>query len=565
MTKFNGLIQHSFALRLVDGHQPFDGRSTHETLAERFSAFSGDGRRFRVVPLNQVGGQGENHPAAMHTLLGRSGLTTVRTIPVTEFDGLPAALSWAGPGEGVADVEGRGSERSARPRMVFAEFEEEYGRTSRNDFVVRTDGVDEPCEQVARALLEAVAFRRSQLFGLAIANRFVNVMLPCATLTPGDGSDNAGKKLLLLALVSMMRDGSDRRVFRRMYSLTLYALPVEPGAELSARTMGRREIQSLVNGGWGLSEAIPQELVPRYEFSGSLRDYVESLARPGAKVLLDLARAEADGELSFRMVTEMIAYAVALGMAQGSRGRARGATRRRIGDDVITTLGTARVSAALLVDPKLEPRHIETPIDWRDPPGSLRGLMRTLASDTRMPNPWTRKTRREYQLDRPFVDSSNHAVAILPASRCLLMTYLRKEERVDPVPLLSLVAGATFMTVGAATAIGMLRSIDRDLERLEHEDPRKIAEIDGEVATDLHEIYDLDISNETYRNLYRRLRRRLGITRDFKTLQDKMQTLYSATSTFHDAREQRQIAWLTAAIVVLSVLILIGTIVVAFK
>jgi uncharacterized Rmd1/YagE family protein len=96
---------------------------------------------------------------------------------------------------------------------------------------------------------------------------------------------------------------------------------------------------------------------------------------------------------------------------------------------------------------------------------------------------------------------------------------------------------------------------------LEHEDPRKIAEIDGEVATDLHEIYDLDISNETYRSLYRRLRQRLGITRDYKILQDKMQTLYRATSTFHDAREQKQLAWLTAAIVVLSVLILIGTIV----
>jgi hypothetical protein len=123
----------------------------------------------------------------------------------------------------------------------------------------------------------------------------------------------------------------------------------------------------------------------------------------------------------------------------------------------------------------------------------------------------------------------------------------------------------THMTIGAATAIGALRSIDRDLEGLETEDPGKIANIDGEIATDLREIYDLDITSEEYRSLYRLLRKRLGITKDYKALQDKMATLYRATSTRHEVKAQKHLKQLTVAIVVLSVLILLAGIVAAAK
>jgi hypothetical protein len=251
-------------------------------------------------------------------------------------------------------------------------------------------------------------------------------------------------------------------------------------------------------------------------------------------------------------------------MTQGSEGEASKANKHRVGDDVVTSLGTARVSAAVLVDPELTRDTIKVPIVDRNPPGSLDDLMSTLASETRAPR-WTTTTRRRYQLDRPFVDEADYAIGLVPSNRCLLVANVDGAERSGPEPLLSRVAAVTYMTLGAATAIGTMRSIDRDLERLEREDPRRIAEIDAEIATDLHEIYDLDIARETYRQLYRRLRDRLGITRDYKTLQDKMQTLYRATSTFHDDREQKQLAWLTAAIVALSLLILIGTIVAASK
>jgi hypothetical protein len=106
-----------------------------------------------------------------------------------------------------------------------------------------------------------------------------------------------------------------------------------------------------------------------------------------------------------------------------------------------------------------------------------------------------------------------------------------------------------------------MRAIDRKVEALEAADPTEVAEIDQEIAADLDEIYDLDITREAYREIYRRLRSRLGIKRDYKILRDEMQTLYRATSTFHEHKAERQLALLTAAIVVLSVFILLGTVV----
>jgi hypothetical protein len=328
--------------------------------------------------------------------------------------------------------------------------------------------------------------------------------------------------------------------------------------------MTTAEVMSNVNAGWALADTISEAAVPQYSVPDSepLRGYLTRLSATGAQALQDPLGSSAG--LSLRQVTEIVAFGIAMRMTQGSSGEATGANTRRVGDDVVTSLGTARVSAAILVDPELEPDAIKVPIVCRNPPGSLSSLMNTLAPEIRAPA-WTTTTRRRYQLDRPFVDGDDYAIGLVPSNRCLLVANLTEAARSSRESLLLRVAAVTYMTLSAATAIGTMRSIDRELERVERDDPRKIAEIDAEIATDLHEIYDLDIARETYRQLYSRLRDRLGITKDYETLQDKMQTLYRATSTFHDDREQKQLTWLTAAIVALSLLILIGTIVAASK
>jgi hypothetical protein len=573
---FPGLIQHSFALRMGDAHHPFDGSSVRECIAERFELRTATGKEFRVKPLRNISDSDRDNWAARHSPLVQAEMTTVRSRALTLLDEegrsggeddrqWPAALAWA------RGEQANGHCRTAaRPRMRFAEFDQRYERVSENDFLVEASkaGGDESQRcRVARALLESIAFRRSQLFGLAVANRFVNVMLPSATLEyqaekgPGkEGTDEADRDLILQPLVSLTRDGGERRMFRKTYSLTFFLIPVRDAWR--QREISKCEIESIVNAGWSLSDSAPEKEVSSYVMSWPLGDYLTDLSRPEMQALLEVG--EDRRPLSLRQTVEIVAFGIALRMTQGSSGEALSTTKCRIGDDVVTSLGTARVSAAVLVDPNLEVADIKTPIKRREPPGSLKELMSTLACETREPSPWTSKTRRQYTLDRPFVDGPDYAVGVIPRNRCLVVTNVARDEG-SQESLLSQVAAVTYMTIGAATAIGTMRTIGHELERMERKDPVMIAEIDGEIATDLNEIYDLDITRESYRHLYRRLRRQLGIARDYKTLQGKMEALYRETSTIHDDREQKQLAVLTAAIVILSVLILIGTVVIAAK
>jgi hypothetical protein len=220
------------------------------------------------------------------------------------------------------------------------------------------------------------------------------------------------------------------------------------------------------------------------------------------------------------------------------------------------------MSSVLVVDNTLTRQALKYPATGAGPPGKLGTLMGTLAGETCIPRScsWTPAQRRKYRLDRPFYDWDSYAVGVLPTNPCMVTTSsgCAQEGRFDSGLIQA--GNAAYMTIGAATAIGTLRAIDRDLERMEGAEPTKIAEIEGEIAVDLHEIYDLDITHEGYRHLYRLLRDRLGITRDYKTLQGKMQALDSETTTRHEVKAQAQLAWLTVAIVALTVLLLIVTI-----
>jgi hypothetical protein len=181
-------------------------------------------------------------------------------------------------------------------------------------------------------------------------------------------------------------------------------------------------------------------------------------------------------------------------------------------------------------------------------------LMAKISRATRPPK---KDGYRKYDLDRAFVDDATYVFGVVPARRCLVVSCAAEAQHGWYQSGLMQAGSLTHMTVGAATAIGTLRAIDRDLEALEAADPSKIAEIDGEIATDLREVYDLDITSEEYRSLYRRLCKHLGITRDYKALQDKMATLYRSTSTRHEVKSHRQLNVLTAAIVGLSILLLV--------
>jgi hypothetical protein len=570
-----GLVQHSFALQICDPHRRMAGSSNLEAIAERFEA--GGSPEFRVESLHRrpdEGGESDAH--VRHSPLMRADLATVVGHPVQALsrqwadpggcDESARALSWATRAQSGQYFGAPG--RDPQPSMIFAERGTDPRSGSCNEFLVGECQKDDSgrvlaveAAQVSRLLLESLAFRRSQLFGLEIADRFVNVALPHALLRPtaertaraGGGTKKTGR-LALQPVVTLLRDGNDRTQFRRTFTLTVFLLPIADRT-WDQRRMPRGEIEAIVNAGWGLADALPASALTQFELCGPFRRYLENLGIAEVSKLLE----EEPGKYSLRQAVEIAAYTVSLRLVQGASGRAQEQVKRKIGDEVLMALGSARVSAATLIDPELNESAVASTSRHADLPGSLGPLMATIATDTRKPEqPWPDRVKRKYRLDRPFVDSSDYAVGLLPRNRSLIVVNTESSAH-STEKRLNRIGAFAYMAIGAATAIGTLRAIDRELELMEGKNPGGIAAIDGEIATDLHEIYDLDITRETYRHLYRRLRNRLGITADYKTLQDKMGALYRANVTVHEERSARLLAWLTGLIVALSLVIVVVT------
>lgn len=541
----NGLVQHSFALQLAEKRRGFFDWENAARVAERFDCKIPSGKVFHAWEVGEVASL-EGNSRAGHSFLAQHGMTTLRAPePIFVRPGaprLPEAFRWA-------DRSSAG-EKYEEPSLIFADEYDRESFPSLNDFLVADQALPSRREPISQLLLELMAHKRSRLFGFRLANRFVNVLLPHALLCP----DGNGKEAtwFMQPLVSFVRGGRDRGRLRETYCLTFFLVPIE--GELEERQVGTSDIVDVVNAGWGFAAA-PAAQSRKFGTSGDLFDYLSAVAS------WDLAGPDrAYAGFTLREIIERVAFGVGLTLAQGQTGRVDPVTARLIGNDALMSLGSARVSSVVMVDPDLNPRKVKKSVRAQPFPRSLLRLMKALSDPIRSPARGDIDSRKN-RLDRPLVDDDVYATAVLPTKRCLVMLSCDGEQYGVRESALMQAGSIAYMTIGAATAIGTLRAIDRRLEQLGGADPRGIAEIDREIAADLGEIYDLDITRESYREIYRRLRRRLGITRDYEILQDKMQTLYRATSTLHERRSEWLLIWLTAAIVGLSVLILIVTVI----
>jgi hypothetical protein len=493
---------------------------------------------------------------AEHSPLVKSGHTTVHPLPIS-FSGadgglsdpeLPPAFGWARTGTGSPDPLQDG------PTFIFGRVSSETGKGEYNDYLVERSGYRREAQAISWSLLQILAHKRSRLLGLTLANRIVSVMLPHAILTPAEGSRSSAvrsgsdQSWFVQPLLSFIRDGQVKTEFRDSYSLTLLLVPITAHG-YRERTMTDEEIDWAVNAGWGLAAVPTREKPSRFQARGPLLDYLPRLVAP-----LDpttLLRSPEDGPLTLRQGTEVLAFCLALRLAQRSAVRTTEQIRR-VGDDVVTSLGSARVSSVLVVDDELTVKGIRNEDDA--PLKRHRDLMAKIARETRPPS---EDGYGKFGLDRPFVDDSTYVAGVVPTRRCIVVSCAKEAQHGWYQSGLMQAGSLTHMTIGAATAIGTLCAIDRDLEGLAAEDPSKIADIDGEIAINLREIYDLDITSEAYRRLYRLLRKRLGIVRDYQALEEKMKALYRATSTRHEIKAQRQLYSLTVVIGVLTLLIVV--------
>src|SRR5262249_1058086 len=177
---------------------------------------------------------------------------------------LPLALSWAKPKTSST------SDLYEDPNLIFADGVDDDRHLSVNDFLVRQrNGAPEEWES-SRFLLVLMAHKRARLFGFALANRIVTIMLPHAILEPvSSGSSTppeAPGSWLAQPSISFIRGGAGNGRFRRMYALTLFLLPVKPlGCSWAARLVTSAEIKAIVNPGWGFAAAPSPDRVARFE------------------------------------------------------------------------------------------------------------------------------------------------------------------------------------------------------------------------------------------------------------------------------------------------------------
>ncbi len=594
---FHGVIQHSFALQLpharefreTSGWLPRRGRQAkssasfsarqrkyHERAHKRLLSLFEDptgGFEFRVpAELADTGlDASENSRPGAYSWLLREQNARLDPQPLALLPDaggavrLPRPLTWA-----EANVNSlSGNPVSTWEGFIFAQrgpsgWTTGPERPIANDLLLEEPGAFAAgdAQDVSRALFQLWAHWRSRLFGVSLANRFFNVFLPHAFLSLDALADHedagavarspgAEGSFLLQPFVSLVRE-PDRSRCRRTSTFTVLLIPIRgraDGARVEQREMSLREIEASVRGVWGLAADRLGANRRQFVLDGPLRRYcanVEDELPPGP--------------LSVRQWTESIMYCT-------SRMRRDRLRRRRhfrnvpddeeLGDKVLTSLASSRVSAMTVVDPRLERKEVRR---WHEInpqfeetrmlPGALPDLVRAVSGRIYIGQGSC------YRLDRPFLDRDSYAEVAVPVARSLITTTTRdSQERYEGSGLLqSVISG--YMVLGAATAQSLIRSSYHEIEA--HSDPKQFGEISKEFTRDFHEIYDLDIVWESYKRTYRAILEQFEIMHDYDALHRKLDMLFDTTvAEFTEWQHTRLwfVTWLLVLVAVATIVV----------
>jgi hypothetical protein len=560
--EFHGLIQHSFALRVPSELRPIYTRKgvaePERLLRTIFDAgeFTLGTAEMDVVDL-AVGlspddrGVGRLDGAWRYSLLAKHGLTNVAPLrfpfaEAGEEDELAALgrgpLSWAWDGSGSA---------CAKPWEGFVfSGQDRRPYKLRNDFLIQgpeSTNLDGP--RISRFLTQFLAHKRSHLFGLALGRSTFNVLAPYALL------HREGESWLAQPMISLFQLYA-RRAFRPTFSFSMFLLPVETDgtpSSLSARKMGVEEIPKVVKGQWSLATA-HDDPTRRQTFTvkGPFVRYLDQAAGPSLTTLgLKLDKRELTGEHSLREFTEAALFSLATLMTGKSGTALKDRAQKLLGDRIVTSLSASRVSSVAVVDPAVPGRQVAT--------------LNALATKIATPLLSNYAAVHKYRLDETLFDRVGYASAVLPEDRCVITVGSEAVQEGLKTSLLTEAGWTAFQVIAAATATGLIRSIFREITISERAGPDRIADIEGEAMVELHETYDIEITVESYRRHYCSLRKHLWIDKEYEDLSDKLQALHRETSTRSEGRSERRLAILTWAIVVLSALILVGTLALIFK
>jgi hypothetical protein len=548
---------------------------------------SSGGGGFRPMSVSEMGG---NETSKNHSLIVGSEYADIvgQVLPFLgsreSKDSYPWPLPflWVNPGY----VKHSGDGALDWDRCIPAE-KDASGNVRPNDYLVMEgDSSSEPPRDsdpvaVSWLLCQLLAHRRSRLFGWSLERRIFNVLLPHALLHPSSAAcrdDESSRDAWIVQPSLSLFLTNKGRGFRSIFSLTLFVIPVRASEDKSCvcqsvsrgnrshllttveeRKMSDVEIGETIQAGWNI--ATSPRCRPEFTVSGPLCRYLEALDPSVPEYVPHSCNGSAAngrtwGPLTLRKTTEAIALATVRRLVAGAGDRADSDTTKRLGEKVLVALSSSRASSVVVVDDRFKKCGVARSRREGQFPGSLDMLMEKVGVEI------TVAPRKKYRLDRSFFDSDDYAIGVLPADRCVVVTADPCAQRGNLDSGLLEAGWLAYMTIGAATATGMMRSIYHEIEQVSGSNARAIADIEREVVVDLHEIYDLDITWPPYRERYRLLRDRFGITRDYESLQSKLLALSRESSTRFEDIAQRRLIWLTAAIVLLTLVVVVVTVLV---
>jgi hypothetical protein len=555
--EYNCLIQHSFAPKVPQELRPIYTREG-VTDPERLLKVIFETGDFELGNADmEVWHKGEESGGAWdHSLLARTEQTNVKPL---RFPFKECGKDDVGPLQAGAALDWALNPKASTPGkdwegFAFGGNDQKPGSNS-NDFLIEHRDREENDEmEVSRLLAQLLAHKRSHLLGLSLARSSYNILPPHAMLIGEESAKGPPPGSWFVQPLLSLFYVYARRAFRPIFSFNLFLIPVDvDDSTLHSRKVDGEVIPKIVKGQWSLSTA-HDEPRNRFRFAvkGPLVSYLDQAAGPSLEAL-ELSRT--DGALTeshtLREFCEATLFSLATTMTGGPRAELSRRSRRHLGDRIVTSLGASRVSHVAVIDDSAQCTEMET--------------LAELAEVVAVPLSFTRTGLDEYRLDKSLFDREGYASAVLPEDRCVITVADEKAQDGLKTSLLLEAGWTAYQVMGAATATGLIRSIFREITISEQAGPDRIADIEGEAMVELHETYDIEITVETYRRHNDLLRKYLKIHDEYKDLSDKLQALHRESSTRSEGRSEHGLALLTWAIVVLSALILVGTLALIFK
>ncbi len=461
----------------------------------------------------------------------------------------PEALRWAG-GDGTAL-----STTYIRVQRAVGT----PGCADHNDRMVTLEHPDNYTAAAARALEELREFfawifarRRNEIFASNFSERIYHIWLPPGLLSRPSADRGDGGPVAVLPMVTLVRRPSQLE-WRHTICINILFVPVSRagGGMLHSRLLVRphsQELEFLVRclegGSTVVRPAARDELILE---DCPLRQYAAGLmAARDASSVLAAFRPKISGNWTGtrRKWIEFVAAIAA--DAIGEWNADRSLYQQQLADGVLRSLRLASIWSVMLSGGGLHPLEVRDGRRW---PARLRSRGERQQGDLTEFPAWAAATLKSLsssgeppvpgdRIDDITCTDTEAMTWRVPRRRCLITMLDISENHFPGYSLLTTLGWTGHMVIGAASASGTMQELGRLISRSQPD--AGLARIAYEFTLELEEMYDLDVTWLMYARFFRKIRRSLGLDKQYRGIRERVDLLAGYAEVQDRARKERQ-------------------------